>query len=71
MLIKGKGVFTSVGSEKSPAKLRVLYELAPIAFMVECCGGVSSTAEVSQKGHQAISMLDLPIQQYEQRAGVI
>jgi len=44
ILVKGKGVFASVGSEKSKVKLRLLYELAPIAFLIECCGGKSSTA---------------------------
>jgi len=71
ILVKGKGVFMSVGSEKSKAKLRLLYELAPIAFMIECCGGVSSTAGRSMEYPKAISMLDVQIEQYEQKAGVI
>lgn len=71
ILVKGKGVFMSVGSEKSKAKLRLLYELAPIAFLIECCGGVSSTAGKTKQHPEAISMLDVQIEQYEQKAGVI
>mgnify|MGYP002628896430 CR=1 FL=1 len=41
MLIKGNGVFSNVSSGKAKAKLRLLYECAPIAMIVECSGGKS------------------------------
>eukprot|EP01135_Chromosphaera_perkinsii_P002933 Nk52_evm44s230 gene=Nk52_evmTU44s230 len=42
---KGKGVFASPASDNAPAKLRLLYEVAPIAFMVEVANGASSDGE--------------------------
>jgi sedoheptulose-bisphosphatase len=48
-LVKGHGVYISPVTSKSKAKLRRLYELAPIALIIECAGGkavepVSGTA---------------------------
>lgn len=48
IFIKGEGVFSSVSSEpKVTAKLRVLYECLPIAFLIEKAGGLSSNGEIS------------------------
>jgi sedoheptulose-bisphosphatase len=52
---KGEGVFSSV-SKKNP-KLRVLYEVLPIAFLTEKAGGKTSD------GFQ--SLMDLKITGYE------
>lgn len=38
-LVKGHGVYVSPVTEASKAKLRRLYELTPIALIVECAGG--------------------------------
>ncbi|KAK3502902.1 hypothetical protein B0T13DRAFT_501116 [Neurospora crassa] len=38
-LVKGHGVYLSPVTETSKAKLRSLYELFPLALVVECCGG--------------------------------
>ncbi|OAG06736.1 sedoheptulose-1,7-bisphosphatase [Paraphaeosphaeria sporulosa] len=38
-LIKGHGVYVSPVTSKSHAKLRLLYEVAPIALIIECAGG--------------------------------
>jgi sedoheptulose-bisphosphatase len=38
-LVKGHGVYVSPVTEASKAKLRRLYELAPLALLVECAGG--------------------------------
>lgn len=38
-LVKGHGVYVSPVADSSPAKLRHLYELCPIALVVECAGG--------------------------------
>lgn len=44
-LVKGFGVFTSPVSEKARAKLRLLYEAMPMAFLIEAAGGKSSDGE--------------------------
>lgn len=45
ILVKGFGVFASPVSEKAKAKLRMLYEAMPMAFLVEAAGGKSSDGE--------------------------
>ena len=40
-LVKGQGVYISPVTQQSRAKLRRLYELAPIALVVECAGGAA------------------------------
>lgn len=48
VFVKGEGVFSSVSSlPKVGAKLRLLYECAPIAFLCEKAGGLSSNGEIS------------------------
>jgi fructose-1,6-bisphosphatase I len=43
ILIKGKGVFTYPGYEAAPeGKLRVLYECAPMALLMERAGGLAT-----------------------------
>lgn len=42
ILTKGYGVFTSPASNKAPPKLRLLYEVLPMAYVIEACGGRSS-----------------------------
>lgn len=42
ILVKGYGVFASPACEGARAKLRVLYEVMPIAYLVEKCGGKST-----------------------------
>ncbi|KAJ4289411.1 hypothetical protein N0V88_006891 [Collariella sp. IMI 366227] len=39
MLVQGQGVYLSPVTGKSKAKLRRLYELCPLALVVECAGG--------------------------------
>jgi len=62
ILLKGKGVFSYPGSEAAPAKLRLLYECAPLAKVIETAGGASSD------GSQSISQLK--IGSYDQRVPV-
>ena len=61
---KSKGVFTNVSSEKAKAKLRLLYEVAPMGLIVECAGGVTT--------HEAYdgSVLDETIDDLDKRLGV-
>ncbi|KAH7125553.1 sedoheptulose-1,7-bisphosphatase-like protein [Dendryphion nanum] len=44
-LVKGHGIYVSPVTDKSQAKLRRLYELAPVALIVECAGGVAVDAK--------------------------
>jgi sedoheptulose-bisphosphatase len=41
ILAKGGGVFCNPTSPSAPAKLRVLYECMPLAFVIEAAGGAS------------------------------
>lgn len=41
LCLQGGGVFCNPKSPSSPAKLRVLYETLPLAFVVEAAGGAS------------------------------
>ena len=61
---KGKGVFANVSSEKAKAKLRLLYEVAPIGLAVECAQGATTHESVNQ------SVLDIAIEDLDQRLGV-
>lgn len=61
---KSKGIFTNVSSEKAKAKLRLLYEVAPLGLIVECAGGVAMD-EASDR-----SVLDIVIEDCDQRLGV-
>ncbi|MFH0776122.1 MAG: fructose-bisphosphatase class I [Patescibacteria group bacterium] len=47
ILVKGKGIFSYPGSSSCPAKLRLIYECAPLAFIVEAAGGASTNLETS------------------------
>ena len=42
ILQKGEGVYTSIGSKTMKCKLRLLYELMPVSFLVEKAGGKST-----------------------------
>lgn len=60
MFIKSSGVFANPASEKAPAKLRLLYECAPVAKLVEAAGG--------QAWGLGIPLLDTQVTDYEQRS---
>lgn len=62
IIAKGKGVFVNAASRKNPAKLRLLYEVAPIGFLMEKAGGESSAG--------GGSVLDVPIESLEQTSQV-
>lgn len=59
ILVKGKGIFSYPGSKSCPPKLRLVYECAPLAYVVEAAGGASSDLEKS--------ILDQKIKNLEQR----
>ncbi|KAF3047379.1 hypothetical protein E8E11_009505 [Didymella keratinophila] len=64
-LVKGHGIYTSPVTEKSPAKLRRLYELAPIALLVECAGGVALDSA------DGTHVLDRPVKDTDERGGLV
>jgi sedoheptulose-bisphosphatase len=43
IFIKGHGIFTCIASKKHKSKLRVLYEIACVGFLMEKAGGKSIT----------------------------
>lgn len=61
---KSKGIFTNVSSATAKAKLRLLYEVAPMGFIVECAGG-SAIDESEDR-----SVLDIVIDHTDHRMGV-
>ena len=44
---QGGGLFVNPASSSAPAKLRLLYECAPLALIVEAAGGASSNGKES------------------------
>jgi sedoheptulose-bisphosphatase len=63
ILLKGKGIFSYPGYSEAPqGKLRLLYECAPLAYVMECAGGAASD------GHQPI--LDKVIEATHQRTPI-
>ena len=64
ILVKEKGVFTNVTSPTTKAKLRLVFECAPLALLVENAGGYSSG------DGQCISALDVPVTGIDQRTQV-
>lgn len=60
--MKEKGIFTNVTSPSTKAKLRLLFEVAPLGFLVEKAGGYSSD------GRQ--SVLDKVIENLDERTQV-
>mmetsp|Transcript_1350 Transcript_1350/g.1778 ORF Transcript_1350/g.1778 Transcript_1350/m.1778 type:complete len:320 (+) Transcript_1350:62-1021(+) len=61
---KSKGIFTNVSSSSAKAKLRLLYEVAPLGMIVECAGGKAIREDKDE------SVLDIVIDHCDQRLGV-
>jgi sedoheptulose-bisphosphatase len=64
ILVKEKGVFTNVTSPSTKAKLRILFEVAPLALLVENAGGASSCDGL------CVSGLDVVIEKHDQRTQI-
>ncbi|KAF2016372.1 carbohydrate phosphatase [Aaosphaeria arxii CBS 175.79] len=64
-LVKGHGVYVSPVTATSKAKLRRLYELAPIALIMECAGGMAVDASDGK------NVLERQIGDTDERAGLI
>lgn len=65
MLVKGHGVYLSPVTGASKAKLRRLYELYPIALVIECAGGKASDPADGQ------DILARALEGIDERAGLI
>jgi len=63
IFIKGQGIFANIIAKGFPAKLRLLYEMFPFAFLIEAAGGRSSDG--------AKSLLETPITGYEIKGQII
>lgn len=63
-LVKGNGVFISPVTPQSKAKLRLLFECAAIALIVEAAGGAAAT-------HDCKRVLDVNIDHTNVRCGFI
>jgi len=63
LVIKGRGIFANPdGGAPAPARIRLLYEAAPAAFVIEKAGGASTDG--------ASSLLDVVVQDTDQRTQV-
>lgn len=58
IMVKGKGVFCNAASKSAKAKLRLLYEVAPIGYVIEKAGGKSSDGEQSVLNLEVIGTED-------------
>ncbi|KAF1962935.1 carbohydrate phosphatase [Byssothecium circinans] len=64
-LVKGHGVYVSPVTEKSQAKLRRLYELLPVALIVECAGGLALDSRTGER------ILGRQVADTDERGGLI
>lgn len=64
IIVKEKGVFTNVISPTTKAKLRLLFEVAPLALLVEKAGGASSC------DGKCVSGLDVTVEKHDQRTQI-
>ena len=62
IIVKKKGIFTNVTSPTAKAKLRLLFEVAPLGFLMEKAGGHSSDGKQS--------VLDKVINELDERTQV-
>lgn len=71
ILTKGEGVFSNAASKSAKAKLRLLYECAPVGLIVESAGGATTVAPC-EAGQEQISMsiLDVPVTYLDKRVGI-
>lgn len=71
ILVKGQGVLTNASSPKAKAKLRLLYECAPIALIIHAAGGDSCVCgtEIDEQ-LDPVSILKIPTTTLDRRIGV-
>jgi len=59
MFVKGHGLYIKLDSVSHPSRLHLLYEIFPLAYLIEKAGGKTSDGEKS--------VLDVVIESYDQR----
>lgn len=64
-LVKGHGVYVNPVTESNKAKLRRLYELCPIAMVIECAGGDAIDPV------DGVRILSRPVENCDERAGLV
>ncbi|KAF4121844.1 sedoheptulose-bisphosphatase [Geosmithia morbida] len=64
-LVKGHGLYVSPVTPASPPKLRRLYELCPVALIVECAGGAAVDPALGRP------VLDAPLAHTDERGGLV
>ncbi|KAH6889634.1 fructose-1,6-bisphosphatase class 1/Sedoheputulose-1,7-bisphosphatase [Thelonectria olida] len=64
-LVKGHGIYISPVTKASDAKLRRLYELCPVALVVECAGGQAIDPADGKR------ILDRNVSNCDERAGLV
>lgn len=64
-LVKGHGIYVSPVTAQSKAKLRRLYELFPLALIVECAGGAAIDPVDGSR------ILDAVLENTDERAGLV
>lgn len=69
ILFKEKGIIANISSPSAKAKLRLLYECAPIAFIVEAAGGKSLVDPAFSNGEK-MSILDVEVDDLDKRIGI-
>ena len=71
ILIKGEGVLANASSPKAKAKLRLLFEAAPIALIVEAaCGATCVCPSEAAEVIEPTSLLDVIVSDLDKRVGV-
>ena len=71
ILIKSEGVLSNASSSSAKAKLRLLFEAAPIALIIEAAGGSSCVCPCElNEPIEPISLLDINISDLDKRVGV-
>jgi sedoheptulose-bisphosphatase len=71
ILIKGEGVLSNASSPSAKAKLRLLFEAAPIALIIEAAGGASCVcASEAAEALEPVSLLDVIVTDLDKRVGV-
>lgn len=70
ILVKGQGVFSNASSSAAKAKLRLLFECAPIALIIEAAGGSTCVAACeAMESVLPVSLLDVPVAYLDKRVG--
>lgn len=71
ILIKGEGILSNVSSKSAKAKLRLLFEAAPIALVIEAAGGLTCVCPSEVEDNiTPSSLLDVVISDLDKRVGV-